>query len=59
MIVSQQGCRLSLRQEFVLVHLGDLLLQEVPLPLLEQILSLALYPPSAVAGDSVSASGWK
>ncbi|MFS8811242.1 CRISPR-associated endonuclease Cas1, partial [Synechococcus sp. R55.7] len=36
--VSQQGCRLSLKQEFVMVYLGESLLQEVPLPLLEQIL---------------------
>ncbi|MFS8911528.1 CRISPR-associated endonuclease Cas1 [Synechococcus sp. H60.3] len=48
--VSQQGCRLSLRQEFVLVHLGDLLLQEVPLPLLEQIL---IFGRSQVTTDVV------
>lgn len=48
--VSQQGCRLSLRQEFVLVHLGKSLLQEVPLPLLDQIL---IFGRSQVTTDVV------
>ncbi|MFT0727368.1 CRISPR-associated endonuclease Cas1 [Synechococcus sp. F70.1] len=50
--VSQQGCRLSLRQEFVLVHLGESLLQEMPLPLLEQIL---IFGRSQVTTDVVRA----
>jgi CRISPR-associated protein Cas1 len=36
--VSQQGCYLSLRQESVLIKRGELILDEVQLPLLEQIL---------------------
>lgn len=36
--VSQQGCYLSLRQEAILIKRGNLLLDEVQLPLLEQIL---------------------
>lgn len=36
--VSQQGCYLSLRQESVLIKRGDAILDEVQLPLLEQIL---------------------
>ncbi len=36
--VSQQGCYLSLRKESVLIKRGEMLLDEVQLPLLEQIL---------------------
>jgi CRISPR-associated protein Cas1 len=36
--VSQQGCYLSLRQETVLIKQGQAVLDEVQLPLLEQIL---------------------
>jgi CRISPR-associated protein Cas1 len=50
--VSQQGCRLSLKQEFVMVYLGESLLQEVPLPLLEQIL---IFGRSQVTTDVVRA----
>ena len=48
--VSQQGCRLSLKQEFVLIYLGDLLLQEVPLPSLEQVF---IFGRSQVTTDVV------
>jgi len=50
--VSQQRCRLSLKQEFVMVYLGESLLQEVPLPLLEQIL---IFGRSQVTTDVVRA----
>lgn len=36
--VSQQGCYLSLQQEFVVIKQGKTVLEEVQLPLLEQIL---------------------
>lgn len=36
--ISQQGCYLSLRQEAILIKRGKVLLDEVQLPLLEQIL---------------------
>lgn len=36
--VSQQGCYLSLKQELVIIKLGDRVLDQVQLPLIEQIL---------------------
>lgn len=36
--ISQQGCSLTLRQEAVVVKQGEVVLEEVPLPLVEQIL---------------------
>lgn len=36
--ISQQGCYVSLRQEAVVIKQGQIVLDEVQLPLLEQIL---------------------
>ncbi|MEN9202576.1 CRISPR-associated endonuclease Cas1 [uncultured Thermosynechococcus sp.] len=50
--ISRQGCRLSLKQEFLQVHSGETLLQEVQLPLLEQIF---IFGCSQVTTDVIRA----
>lgn len=54
--VSQQGCYLSLRQESLLVKRGETVLEEVQLPLLEQVL---IFGKSQVTTQVIRACLWR
>lgn len=54
--ISQQGCYVSLQQETLLVKQGDTLLQQVQLPLLEQIL---VFGKSQLTTQAIRACLWR
>ncbi len=54
--VSQQGCYLALRQEMLVIKQGQTVLEEVPLPLLEQIL---VFGQSQVTTQAIRACLWR
>lgn len=54
--LSQQGCSLSLQQEALLIKQGDQVLEEVQLPLLEQIL---IFGQSQITTQAVRACLWR
>ncbi len=54
--LSQQGCYLSLKQETLIVKQGDRVLQEVQLPLLEQVL---VFGKSQITTQVIRACLWR
>lgn len=54
--VSQQGCFVALRQEALLIKQGETLLEEVQLPLLEQVL---IFGKSQVTTQAIRACLWR